>query len=90
MNEQFANTVMVYLTDRRMSSLGNLAAHFDLAVDELIPLIQILVSGNRLRLSSSRCRSDCSACHSCESGTGPAPLSEKTIVISLERIERPL
>jgi len=86
-DEQFANTMMVYLTGRRMSSLGNLAAHFDHSVEELTPLVRLLESKHLLRLSSSRCQSDCSDCHSCYISIGPTPLSEKTIVISLERIE---
>ena len=87
MNE---NTFMAYLTSRRMSSLGNLAGHFNQSVETMTPLIRILELQNRLRLSLSHCPGDCGACHSCENDAGPTPLSEKTIVISLERMEQPL
>jgi hypothetical protein len=70
-----------------MSSLGNLAAHFEQSVEELSPLIQTLESKNRLRLSLSRCQSDCSACHSCDPDSPVTSLSEKMIVISLEQMK---
>lgn len=89
MNE-LANRVMDYLTKRRMSSLGNLAAHFERSVKVLTPLIQTLEAENRLRLSSSRCQSDCSACHSCDPQSPVTSLSEKMIVISLEQTEASL
>lgn len=81
------NTVMAYLTERRMSSLGNLASHFDNSVEALIPLIRTLESDNRLRLSAARCQGSCGDCDSCDSIITMLPLSETTIIISLEKAE---
>ena len=86
MNPSFATAVMTYVTGRRMTSLGNLAAHFDCDAEVLVPLIRTLEAGNRLRLSVPRCQGSCSRCASCPSETStPAPLPETTILISLDR-----
>lgn len=85
MNYMFDENLVVYLTSRRMSSLGNLAKHFGYSYEELVPVIQQLVSKGRLRLSSSRCGSDCDSCHDCQSNADGSVMTEQTIAISLKR-----
>jgi hypothetical protein len=85
------NMIMEYLTSRRMSSLGNVALHFNRSVDQLIPDIKALLSAGRLRLSQSRCASGCDSCGGCCASEPIVPaLTEQTIVISLEKKETEL
>lgn len=84
MNEAFEKDVMEYLTMRRMSSLGNVAVHFDCPVDQILPNIQSLLSKERIRAANSHCASGCSSCSGCESDPAGPQLTERTILISLE------
>ncbi|MHC4553089.1 MAG: FeoC-like transcriptional regulator [Planctomycetota bacterium] len=90
MNDGSYNELMDYLTARRMSSLGNLALHFDVTAEEIIPIVQQLQKQKRLRPSTSRCQSGCDSCSGCESESAIPALTERTILISLERKEQAL
>ena len=92
MQQTFDDSVMDYLTAARTASLGNLAMHFEFSFEEFVPIIRNLESQGRLRFSMSRCQSDCSSCHSsCGDSSSSVPaITERTIVISLERKEQEL
>lgn len=83
-NDTLANTVMDYLTSHWTASAGNIATHCKCAVEDLIPVVELLESQARLRRAFSRCQSSCSRCAGCDSGVVPAALTERTILISLE------
>lgn len=83
-------TIMAYLTERRMSSLGNVAMHFDCSVSEIIPIIQTLESEDRLRMAQPRCRGACDSCESCKTEPVVATLTEGCILISLDKKEERL
>lgn len=78
--------VMDYLASHRTASLGNIAAHCGCDVEALGPVVDHLESQQRLRCAISRCQSGCEQCDGCESESVSRVLSERTIVISLERI----
>ncbi len=90
MPQTFDDKVMDYLTAGRTASLGNLANHFDCSLEDFLPTIRNLESEGRLRFSISRCQSDCSSCHSTCGDSNVAAVTERTIVISLERKEQEL
>jgi len=83
-NEGLANEVMDYLTSRRTASVGNIALRCNCDVEALFPIIEFLESEQRLRRAFSRCQSGCASCSGCESDLTTMPLSDRTIVISLE------
>lgn len=85
MNEQLTNTVMTYLTTRRMSSLGNLAMHLGRPASELSPIVKTLKLNRRLRLATPRCGGTCDTCDRCETQTVEQILTAETILISLEK-----
>ncbi len=88
MEKQLTETLMLYLTQRRMSSLGNLSLHFEKSLEELTPVVRTLAVQNRLRLTQPRCAGSCSECNSCEVQTAAPAISQKTIAISLEQMEQ--
>lgn len=90
MDKAFQDSVMEYLTSRRMSSLGNVAMHFDCSVSVMNSIVKILHHEKRLRFSQSRCSSSCSSCNGCPDEAVPGVLSEQTILISLEKKEEEL
>lgn len=76
--------IMTYLTDQRMASLGNLARHFDCTADDFIPVVEKLESAGQVRVSNSKCQSDCASCSTtCDQPTSMPKLTEQSIVISL-------
>lgn len=85
MKDAFSNHVMDYLTARRMSSLGNMAMHFECPVSKLVPVIKRLELKNRLRLSLPRCGGTCGSCDGCEPEPVTRTLPERAILISLEK-----
>lgn len=80
-------TVMNYLTERRMLSLGNMAMRLNCSVSKLIPVVKSLALNNRLRLAIPRCGGTCSRCDGCEPEPSDQVLTESTILISLEKKE---
>ncbi len=86
-NETLANSVMDYLTSHRTASAGNVATHCGCAVEDLRPVVEMLESQQRLRPAFSRCQSSCSTCAGCDSGAVSTALTERTVLISLERTE---
>lgn len=86
-NEAMTETIMGYLTSRRMSSLGNVAMHFDCPISKLIPVVKTLESKNRLRLAMPRCGSACSNCDGCEPEPAAQMLTGSAILISLDKKE---
>ena len=90
MSESLANEVMDYLTSRRTASVGNIALRCGCEVEALAPVIEALESGGRLRRAFSRCQSGCDSCAGCESDLTSLPLSDRTILISLEPSVEPL
>lgn len=90
MNETLANSVMDYLTSHRTASAGNIATHCDCTLEELGTVVDVLESRQRIRRAFSRCQSSCSSCTGCDSGAVSTALTERTILISLERTEETL
>jgi hypothetical protein len=77
--------VMNYLTERRMSSIGNVVLRLGCSISKLMPVIKLLESNNRLRLSIPRCGRACSSCDGCAPATPSQIVTESTILISLEK-----
>jgi len=84
MKAVLVDQVTAYLTSHRTSSLGNIASFCDCSIEELTPIVRMFESQQRLRLAASRCQSGCSRCAGCDPDDGPAALSDRTIIISLE------
>lgn len=84
MNESFATEVMDYLTSRRTASVGNIALRCHCDIETLVPVVEALESEGRLRRAFSRCQSGCDSCIGCESDLAVLPLTDRTILISLE------
>ena len=77
--------IMEYLTSQRMASLANVARHFDIAPIDFMPTIARLESMNLIRVSNSRCQSDCTSCTTtCDQPTSIPKLTEQSIIISLQ------
>ena len=88
MSEQLFESILDYLTPKRMASIGNIAAALECAPEELIPQMQEMEKLNLVRLATSSCSSDCSSCSSCgtESNTQPT-VTDRTIAISLQKVQ---
>lgn len=87
MDKSTIEAVMDYLTQRRMSSVGNVAMRFRCSVSKLLPVVKMLEAGQRLRLAIPRCGGACSSCDDCKPEPRDQILTESTILISLERKE---
>ena len=84
MTDALAQEVMDYLTARRTASVGNIALHCGSDVGILAGVVETLESEGRLRRAFSRCQSGCDSCAGCASDPVSLPLSDRTILISLE------
>ena len=80
--------IMKVLTARRMMSVGNLALHFEMEPEAMLPRLNQLEAAGRIRYAMSRCSGSCSTCSTCSSEEGEncaPPVDVTAIVISLER-----
>lgn len=80
-------TLMNYLTSRRLSSIENLALHFHVSYEQIMPMVWQLASQKRLRYAVSHCQSQCVSCSGCPSYDSATVLNGNTILISLEKQE---
>ncbi len=83
--ESLVEDVMKYLARRRLCSLGNLSRYFELKLENVFEMAQLLQDAGRIRLVTSSCFGKCSDCGGCDkAGSGSSTLSDATVAISLE------
>jgi len=84
--ESLVEDVMNYLARRRLCSLGNLSRNFELKLETVFELAQLLQAGGRIRLVTSSCFGKCSDCGACDKAgsSSSSLLSDATVAISLE------
>jgi hypothetical protein len=69
---------------RRMCSIENLAGQFNMSLDELYPILNMLKTNSIIRIATKNCGSNCGDCStSCENDQ----LDSTAIIISLETRE---